>query len=265
MTDVRKTRRGTAWQIEGPDTAPALLFLNSLGTTMDIWRAQVPVLAGEFRVIRLDTRGHGRSSSPAGEYTIDDLGNDALRVLDEAGVPQAHVCGVSLGGMTAMWLAAHAPERVLTLIPVSTGLKIGASETWEERRRDVLSHGLEPLADGSMGRWLTDGFRRDHPQVVAWCRAMLTSCNPEGYARCCAVLRDADLHDAAPRIAAPALVVAGESDPVTPPSNAHEIAAAIPDARVLTMKASHVCALERPDDFTSAVRGFIASQAVGRG
>jgi 3-oxoadipate enol-lactonase len=265
MTDVRKTRRGTAWHADGPDTAPALLFLNSLGTTMDIWRAQVPVLAGEFRVIRVDTRGHGRSSSPAGEYTIDDLGGDVLRVLDEAGVAQAHVCGVSLGGMTAMWLAAHAPERVLTLVPVSTGLKIGASETWEQRRRDVLSGGLEPLADGSMGRWLTDGFRRDHPQVVDWCRAMLTSCNPQGYARCCSVLRDADLHDTASRISAPTLVVAGESDPVTPPSNAHEIAAAVPGARVFTMKASHVCALERPDEFTSAVRSFIAAQAVGRG
>ena len=258
--DVRKTSRGTAWRADGPADAPPLLLLNSLGTTFDIWKPQLPLFASRFRVIRVDTRGHGHSDAPAGDYSLDDVGRDALGVLDAAGVERAHVCGVSLGGMTAMWLAAHAPERVRTLFPVSTALKIGVQATWEERIQQVRSGGAESIADSAMGRWFSPSFRAARPDTVAWCRAMLAGCPSDGYVRCCAVLRDGDLHDAAPRITAPTLVIVGTADPVTPPADAAEIQRTIQGARLVSLDASHICAVERVDEFNTAVLGFIDEQ-----
>jgi 3-oxoadipate enol-lactonase len=260
MNDVQITPRGIAWRADGPSFAPALLLLGSLGTTSDIWQPNLKAFANRFRVIRLDTRGHGRSDAPAREYTLDELGADALGVLDAASVERAAICGVSLGGMTAMWLAAHAPERVSTLFAVSTGLKIGTRALWEGRIGEVREGGTEAIADGAMGRWFTEPFRRDHPETVAWCRAMLASCPTDGYVGCCAVVRDADLHAVAPRIVTPTLVVAGREDPVTPGADAQDITAHIAGARLLTLDASHICAVERPGEFAAAVFSFLEAR-----
>jgi 3-oxoadipate enol-lactonase len=260
MTAPQVTNRGIAWRADGSPTGPALLLLGSLGTTLDIWRPQVEPLAARYRVIRLDTRGHGHSVAPPGDYTLDDLGADALSVLDEAGTERAAVCGVSIGGMTAMWLAAHAPERVRSLVPVSTALKIGGREMWEERIRQVSSGGIASIAEATMGRWFTAAFRREHPGTVDWCRTMLAGCSTDGYLGCCAALRDADLHGDALRIVAPTLVIAGRHDPVTPPSDAHDIADHIAGARLMTLDASHICAVERADELTSAVLAFFGSR-----
>jgi 3-oxoadipate enol-lactonase len=260
MTDVQTTSRGIAWRSDGPATAPAILLLGSLGTTSEIWRPQIAPLAAGCRVIRLDTRGHGRSAAPPGEYSLDELGADALGVLDAAGVERAAVCGVSLGGLTAMWLAAHAPERIRALVAVSTALKIGVRATWDERIRQVTAAGAGSIADSAMGRWFTAGFRRAHPDVVSWCREMLAGCPTDGYIGCCAILKEADLHAVAPRIVAPTLVIAGREDPVTPVADAHEIADHIAGARLRTLDASHICAVERPDEFTSAVLAFLESR-----
>jgi 3-oxoadipate enol-lactonase len=254
---LRVTTRGIAWRSDGPSDAPAILLLGSLGTTSDIWRPQVQPFTGRHRVIRLDTRGHGQSATPAGACTLDDLGADALGVLDAAGVERAAVCGVSLGGMTAIWLAAHAPERIGALVAVSTGLKIGVRATWEERIAQVRAGGTESVADGSMGRWFTPRFRGSDPDTVAWCRAMLSGCPADGYVSCCGILMEADLHAVAPRITAPTLVIVGLEDPVTPPASAKEIADHIAGARLLTMDASHICAVERPEEFYAAVLEFV--------
>ena len=156
----RRPARGIAWRADGPVDAPALLLLGSLGTTSDIWRPQIQPLSERYRVVRLDTRGHGQSDATAGTVALDDLGADAVSVLDAAGVERVTVCGVSLGGMTAMWLAAHVPDRVRSLVAVSTGLKIGARSMWEERIRQVRAGGTESIADASMGRWFTERVPR---------------------------------------------------------------------------------------------------------
>jgi 3-oxoadipate enol-lactonase len=263
MTDVQtlqRTRRGIAWRVDGPANAPALLLLGSLGTTSEIWRPQIQPFASERRVIRLDTRGHGQSDASPGHFTLADLGADALGVLEAAGVGRAAVCGVSLGGMTAIWLAAHAPERISTLVAVSTGLKIGVRATWEERVQQVRAGGTEAVADASMGRWFTQRFRDLHPDVVTWCRAMLSGCPIDGYVSSCGILMDADLHAAAPNITAPTLVIVGREDPVTPPASAREIADHIPGARLLTLEASHICTVELPEEFNDAVLEFLGSR-----
>ena len=259
MNEVLRTARGIAWRADGPAASPALLLLGSLGTTSDIWQPQLAAFTPALRVIRLDTRGHGASDSPPGEYALDDLGADALSVLDAAGVERAALCGVSLGGMTAMWLAAHAPERVRALVAVSTALKIGVRSTWDERIAVVKAGGTEAVADSSMGRWFTAPYRAANPEIVGWCRRMLAGCSTEGYTGCCAVLRDSDLHPVARRIVAPTQVIVGREDPVTPPADAQDIADHISGARLLTLEASHICAVERAAEFNQAVLGFVAA------
>jgi 3-oxoadipate enol-lactonase len=244
-------------RVDGPAAGEALLLSNALGTTLDLWEGQVASFAQRHRVIRYDSRGHGRSAAPAGEYTIEQLGRDALAVLDAAGVERAHVCGLSLGGITAMWLALHARHRVTTLVLACTGARIGTEALWEERIRQVRTTGLEGIADGTMARWFTPRFRVAHPDVVATFRRTLASGSPQGYLGCCAALRDADLLGAISRIGAPTLAIAGTSDEATPPANAEMICASIHGARMVTLDAAHLANVEQAQDFNEQVLAVI--------
>jgi 3-oxoadipate enol-lactonase len=246
-----------SYALDGNPQAPALMFSNSLGTTHELWARQVVGLSSAFRVIRYDTRGHGGSDAPKGTYTIEMLGLDALTILDAAGAPRAHVCGLSLGGLTAMWLGVHAPDRVESLILASTAARIGNALLWQERIELVKLSGIRPLAEASMGRWFTEAFRAAHPDIVDRYRQMLESCPVEGYASCCAALRDADLRGKIGGIAAPTLVIAGRHDPVTPPTDADAIRTRIRDARVTELDAAHLANVERADEFNDRVLTFI--------
>jgi 3-oxoadipate enol-lactonase len=254
-----------SYWLDGDTRGPALLLSNSLGTTHELWNPQVEGLASVFRIVRYDTRGHGSSDAPEGEYTIEMLGRDALAILDAAGVARAHVCGLSLGGLTTMWLGVHASSRVDTLTLASTAARICDAEFWQNRIEQVQICGLQSLAEASMGRWFTDDFRTKHPEVVATHRRMLESCPVEGYASCCAALRDADLRGEIGGIIAPTLVVAGTHDPVTPPSDADAIRARIHNARVTVLDAAHLSNIEQADAFNSRVLAFINEKGAVHG
>ena len=101
-----------SYTVDGPADAPVVVLSNSLGATRGMWDPQVPALAERYRVVTYDTRGHGESPAPAGPYSLDDLVDDLVALLDEVGAERAHVVGLSLGGMTAMRLAAREPDRV---------------------------------------------------------------------------------------------------------------------------------------------------------
>src|SRR5262245_35252389 len=169
------------YSIAGVPTAPPLLFINSIATTRELWARQVPRVAKSFRVITYDARGHGYSFPTAGDYTIEQLGRDALAILDDAGVECAHVRGISLGGLTAMWLGVHAPRRVNSLVLANTAARIGSVEMWTERIAFVRQQGMAMLADMTMPRWFTDGFRMREPQTVEQFRSMVAACSKDGY------------------------------------------------------------------------------------
>jgi 3-oxoadipate enol-lactonase len=245
------------YRVDGNPHAPALMFSNSLGTTHELWSAQVAGLASAFRVILYDTRGHGGSDAPKGPYTLEMLGLDALAILDAAGAPRAHVCGLSLGGLTAMWLGVHAPDRLESLILASTAARIGNALLWQERIELVKSSGLQPLATAAMDRWFTGAFRAAHPDIIDRYRQMLESCPADGYVSCCAVLRDADLRDEIGGIAVPALVIAGTHDPVTLPADADEIRTRIHNARLVLLDAAHLANVEQAAAFNDRVLAFI--------
>jgi 3-oxoadipate enol-lactonase len=237
--------------VTGPEDAPALVLSNSLGADLRMWDPQAEALAERFRLVRYDTRGHGQSPVPDGPYTIDHVGQDLIALLDHLEIERAHVAGLSLGGMTAMWLGIHAPERLHRLVLLCTSAQLGPPETWADRAAVVRAQGTEAVADAGVGRWLTEGFRAEHPDTAAWLRDMIAGTPDAGYAAACAVIEHMDLTAGLPSIPAPTLVIAGAQDPATPPEHAERIVAAVPDARLEVLDpAAHLANVEQPDAVT---------------
>ena len=235
-------------RVDGPPDAPALLLINSLGADLSMWEPQIPALTARFRVIRYDARGHGRSPVPSGRYALADLGRDALDLLDRLGVARVHVCGLSLGGMTAMWLAAHAAERVDRLLLFCTSALLGPPSGWVERAAQVRAEGTGAVADAVVARWVTPGFAAAHPGELRRLRDMVAATPAIGYAGACAAVEQMDLRADLPGIVAPTLVVAGADDPATPPAHGAAIAAAIPGARLeVVAGAAHLASYEQAE------------------
>jgi 3-oxoadipate enol-lactonase len=242
----------------GPAEAGVVVLSNSLGTTLEMWEPQAAVLARDRRVLRYDMRGHGRSPVPETPYTIADLGTDLVALLDRHGIERASLCGVSLGGMVSMWVAAHAPERVDRLVLCSTSAIMGPPESWTERAALVRREGMGSVADTVVARWFTPGFTAARPDVVAAIRAQLAATPPEGYAGCCEAIKDMDQRPDLPSISAPTLVVAAEGDPSTPPAHARTIAGLIPDARLQVLhRGAHLVNVEEPDLVTPLVTAHL--------
>jgi 3-oxoadipate enol-lactonase len=234
--------------LTGPADAPVLVLGNSLGTTLSMWDGVAAALGGRFRLLRFDHRGHGGSAVLPGPYRIEDLGRDLLALLDTLGLERVNYCGLSLGGMVGMWLAAHAPERVDRLALCCTSAWLPPASGWLDRAARVRADGCAAVADTVLGRWFSADWAASHPAEVERARAMLASVPPEGYAGCCEAIASMDLRDDLPAIAADTLVVAGGEDVATPPSHGEAIAAAVPRARLVVLpKVAHLSAVEDPD------------------
>jgi 3-oxoadipate enol-lactonase len=242
-------------RINGPYDAPVVVLSNSLGSSMEMWAPQVPALSVRFRVLRYDQRGHGDSPVPPGPYDVPDLGQDVLDLLDRNEIERAHFAGLSMGGMTGMWLAANAPERIDRLVLLCTTAYFGTPEIWVERAATVREHGTEAVADATIGRWFTEGFREREPAVAARVRAMIAAQPDDGYVECCGALERLDLRDQLDRIATPTLVIAGAQDPSTPPDpHAQLIADHISGARLeLLDPGAHLINVERAPEVTDLI------------
>jgi 3-oxoadipate enol-lactonase len=245
------------YRVDGPEDGPPLFLSNSLGTTLDMWFPQVERLRGTFRLITYDTRGHGQSSVPAGEYSLDELGEDAVCILDAAGVEDAHVCGLSLGGLTAMWLGVYHPSRLRSLVLADTAARIGTVERWIDRVAKARTEGMSAIADLSMNNWFTADYRGREPAVVARFHAMVASCSLQGYLGCCAALREADLRPLINQVRARTLVVNGDQDPSTTVTDAEYVSSQIPNATLLTLGAAHLTNVECPDSFSRHLELFV--------
>jgi 3-oxoadipate enol-lactonase len=240
--------------VTGPEDAPALVLSNSLGATLAMWDPQAEALAERFRLVRYDTRGHGESPVPPGPYDIADVGADLVALLDHLGIERAHVTGLSLGGMTGMWLGINAPERLDRLVLLCTSAKLGPPENWSERARTVRADGTAAVAEAGVGRWLTERFREEHPDTAEWLRAMIAAQPDAGYAECCGVIERMDQLADLPSITAPTLVIAGAQDPATPPEHAERIVAGIPGARLEVLDpAAHLANVEQPEAVTRLI------------
>jgi 3-oxoadipate enol-lactonase len=226
---------------------PVLVLPSSLGTTAELWDVNLPHWAGSFLPLPYDQRGR---------TSVAELGVDLLELLDEHGVERVSVCGLSLGGATAMWVAASAPERVDRLVLACTSARFGEPEPWLERAAVVREHGLEPIADGIVARWFTPAAP---PELVARFRRVLVATPRDAYAACCEALARWDFREHLAEITAPTLVIAASVDSATPPKHAELIARGIPDAKLVVLAdAAHLANVEQPDEFSRLVTEHLA-------
>jgi 3-oxoadipate enol-lactonase len=246
--------------LEGPAGAPVLVLGNSLGTTREVWEPQAAVLGERFRLLRFEHRGHGGSPAPAGPYTIGELGADVLRLLDGFGVQTASYCGISLGGMIGMWLAAHAPERIDALGLCCTSAYLPPAGFWTGRASQARAGGMASLAEQVVGRWFTPAFRARDPATVAGFVTTLEGVDPRGYAGCCEAIAALDLRSSLGQISAPALVIAGAEDPATPPWHGAQIASAVGRSRLRVIRGgSHLANVSQPGEVTAALLAHLTS------
>jgi 3-oxoadipate enol-lactonase len=244
------------YALSGPAGAPVVVLSNSLGTNHTMWDAQLLALAAHFQVLCYDTRGHGRSSVSPGPYSVAQLGQDVLALLDGLGIRQAHFCGLSLGGLTGQWLGIHAPERLHKLVLSNTAAKIGTAETWNARIAQVEAEGLGGLVDATAGRWFTPKFRQSQPAAVQRVLSCFSATSAAGYVACCAAVRDADFWQAVRRISVPTYVLAGTHDCVTTVADGEFLETHIPHAHLLPLPAAHLANVEAAPMFTGALLRF---------
>ena len=257
MPDLEREGGRIHCQAEGPAEGPALHFSNSLGSDLDLWRPQIEA-ARDYRVIRYDTRGHGRSQGTS-SWTLDTLGADAVAVLDAAVVERADFVGISLGGMTGMWLGVHAPDRVGKLVLANTGAKIGTADTWNQRISAVQTEGLAAIADSVLARWFTPGFAASNPDIVANIRRTLVTTPPSGYIACCEALREADLRNEIAAIKSPVLVVTGTHDLSTPPALGEFVRTRIDAAQLVELPCAPISNVEQASAFNRAMLDFLSA------
>jgi len=257
MATIQTRNLELSFSLSGPQDAPVLVLSNSIATTRDMWAPQLDALTPDFRVLRYDTRGHGESDIPGGPYSIDQLGQDVLDLMDALDVEKAHFCGLSLGGMTGMWLAAHYPDRIDKLILSNCIPHIGNEAMWNSRIAQVLEKGMGDIAAGQVGRWFRPGFENSDPDVYHASELGIKQMSAQGYAGCCAVLRDADLRASVKEIVAPTLVIGGQYDLATPPEKTELLAAQIPAAKYIELPGGHLSNLDAATAFNAAVLQFL--------
>ncbi len=251
--------RSLRYDVRGASDAPVLMLSNSLGTDMRMWDPQMNDLVGRWRVVRYDTRGHGRSSVPPGPYSIMQLGNDVIDLLDHLDIDRAHFCGLSLGGLTGLYLAIASPDRIVSLAVCSAAARVGTVAIWDDRIALVRRVGMAGIAPSVLARWFTEEFRARCPDAVRSIEQQLLDTPVPGYAGCCEALRDCDLRPVAPDIRCPVLVLAGAHDPAIPIEDVRWLATQIPNAEYAELPTAHLSNVENPAAFTHRLSTFLAS------
>lgn len=264
MTETRHFTAGDgcriAYQLTGGADRPVLVLSNSIATSLHMWDGQVQTLSEAYRVLRYDFRGHGKSDTPAGAYSVDRLGRDVIELLDSLQIAQAHFCGLSMGGWVGQWLAVHAPDRIGRLILSNTAAYLGPPSNFDAQIRAVLAvKDMADTADQFMRNWFPASMLAGANEIVDTFRRMVLATPPRGLAGCFAALRDCDLRRTIALIKAPTLVIGGIDDKVTLVSHSEEIAATIPGAKLVLLPGVHMLNVERPAEFLNAVTTFLTA------
>jgi 3-oxoadipate enol-lactonase/4-carboxymuconolactone decarboxylase len=256
------TIRGTRhyYRLDGRDDRPVVMLSHSLGQDHAMWDAQAADLREHFRVLRYDLRGHGASDATPGEYTIEQLGQDALAIADGLHIQQFAFCGLSIGGMIGQWLAINHPQRITALVLANTSPRPDA-QGMETRRQAVLESGIGSVADVVLGRFFSPRTLSENAATVAAARRTLLATDPTGYAGCCAAVRDMDLTSELGRIRAHTLIISGDGDVSLPWTGHGEVLAAhIRHPRVIHLKTAHLSNLEMPRSFSAALHAFLPTE-----
>jgi len=246
-----------------PDGFP-VVFANSLGTDFRLWDDLLPLLPDGLKIVRYDKRGHGLSTCPGGDYTMDELVGDAAQLLQALEIKDCLFVGLSIGGLIAQGLATAHPGLVRAIVISNSAARVGSAQLWRERIALLREGGVEAIADNIMQRWFAQTFRRERgDEVVAW-RNMLTRTPLEGYIGCCAAIAASDFTATSARLDLPALLIAGSEDGSVPPDVVEATAGLIPGARYeLIDDAGHLPCVEHPEKYARILGDFIAENVVG--
>ncbi len=239
---------------EGPKSARAVLYANSLGTDLRMWDAVTRLLP--YRAIRFDKRGHGLSATPSADWIVEDAASDAVALLDHLHIQKAIIAGCSVGGMIAQAIAIHHPARATALILSNTAAKIGTPQSWQARIAAIQTGGIASVADTILQRWFVQPFRTS-PEALPWA-TMLLRADPTGYIQTCGALAIADLRGGLKTLTLPTLLIAGSEDQSTPPALVQETAALIQGAHLTILQGSgHIPAIDAPEATAQAITTFL--------
>ncbi|HCV3309511.1 TPA: 3-oxoadipate enol-lactonase [Acinetobacter baumannii] len=241
---------------DGLKDAPVLVFSNSLGTDHGMWQPQLNELKSHFNVITYDTRGHGESDVIS-DTTLQNLAEDVVDILDALHIEKAHFCGISMGGITGLWLSIHHPNRFNSITVANSAAKIGQTEAWLSRAESVEKNGLAELVKTTHTRWFSEKFDYQHNVVAQTTIQSLANTPTQGYANACRALAYADLRDEIAQIQIPTLLIAGTEDPVTTVADAEFMQKAINNSQLAKLEASHLSNIEQPQRFTQELTRFI--------
>ena len=248
------------YELSGRDGGAVVMMSHSLASSLRMWDAQMSALAERFRVLRYDTRGHGGTDAPAGAYSLDQLGDDAVGLMDALKIERAHWIGLSMGGMIGQNLALRHPGRLRSLVLADTSSRIPAEAqpVWEERIETARKGGMAPLCEPTMQRWFTAPFLARNPPELEETRRIFLATPPDGYTGCAQAIRRLDYLGRLGEIRLPTLVVVGAEDQATPVAASEAIQVGIPGATLEVIpQASHLANVEQPKRFTDAVLGFL--------
>lgn len=258
MTETITTSDGIKLRVHtaGPQHAPPLLLSSSLGTDHSMWAPQFEQLAGKFQTVSYDSRGHGASDAPPGDYSIERLGLDVLDIADRMGWSDFNMAGVSLGGMLGLWIAQHHRQRLRRVVVANAAPYANGPAGWADRMALIRSKGLQAIVDAVLGRWFTPAFAESHADLVAHMRARFLAGPAQGYLGCCAALANMDLRPLLGGISTPLLWIAGSHDALPPLDVVKSHAASVPSGKFMTVPAAHLSNLEAAADFTHAIETF---------
>ena len=248
--------------VDSGGSGDPVLLAHAIGMDLRMWDDLAARLAADHRVIRFDARGHGRSPVPPRPYTLEQMAEDIVALLDRLGIARANCVGLSMGGMIGMAFALDYPERLGRLVLANTTSSYGPEgpSMWKARAKAVEAGGLEAIKDMVMARYFSDEFRATHSSTVDETSRRFVASPVEGYLGCCDAIAELDFSADLHRIRARTFVIAGAADAGTPPAMSQVIADRIPGAQMAVIAgAAHLSAVEKPAEFAALVKGFLAA------
>ena len=261
MKMIKTASMETHYSDEGRADGPPIVFSNSLGANITMWQPQVDHFKSDFRVIRYDHRGHGKSEVTPGPYSFEQLCNDAVALMDALNIERAHFVGLSMGGMTALGLALDHPDRLLSICSANCVATIPAEglKIWDERIAAITAGGLEPILDGTLQRWFTEPTIKTRPEEMAAVRSMIAATPVKGYLGCCGALKQLNYLERLGQIELPTLFISGMHDQGAPVAAMREMQKRVAGSVYVELDAAHVSNIERPQEFNRALGDFLSA------